>query len=947
MKKIFLSISILLLAIPQFLFGQQGWIKEFSGPDTERSSNLVKTQDGNYALLINSDVGFDNGIGAGSHLVKLDIEGNILFSNQLDSADYRAPMISTPDNGFLYLAGDFFEQYHVIKLDSLGNEEWVTLLNWADSTIASYYYDIILTTNGDFIITGKDANSTLDSSIVRRVDANFNEIWSYKKSDDYNLQSIAELSNGEIGIAGFTFTADGINRRVIKLDASGNEIWETSISDTAFTTGNSSVIVPKIVGLADGGFMAFNMNSQNARTQIRLDNDGNILWEKEIILSDTENNFYDIVQVSDGFILSGNINNLINSSPDVLLVKTDFNGNVVWEKKINNRTGTTYESGYSIIETDDSGLMGVATVTNATSFYLFKTDSLGRVYANEIKGTVAVDEQPNCIVDSNEIRMYNWIVAAQNSNHTYYTSTDSFGNYHLPLDTGDYVLTLYPPSPVWDVCENDINVSVNLNSIITEDFPIEAMIDCPYLIVGTAFPLARPCFDNNKLYVNYCNQGSLTASDTYIEIEIDSNLTYVSSSINLTAQVGNTLTFDLGDVAIGECGDFNIDLMLDCDTDIGESICIDSHIYPDTFCITNPNWNGAFVEVDVTCEDSTATFYLENTGDVTMPSQNEYIVIEDAILLFTNEFQLMPSEIDSFSIPTNGSTFQLIAEQVENAPGDPYPTAWIEGCGTNGNGSFSLGYLNQFSLGDNNPFEDTDCTFATAAFDPNDKQGFPLGYDDEHFIRPNTDLEYQIRFQNTGTDTAFTVVIRDTIAPELDIPSIQVGAASHDYTWRIFGENVLEFTFNVIMLPDSNVNEPASHGFVEFKISQKEDLPLGTVIKNNAAIYFDYNDPIITNETFHTLGENFITVSTQRPIKEDYSLLVRPNPLQEFAIFEMKKEIKNGLFELYDATGKLAWQQKFNGSEFELKRNNLNAGIYFYKISENGNAINSGKIVVN
>ena len=61
----------------------------------------------------------------------------------------------------------------------------------------------------------------------------------------------------------------------------------------------------------------------------------------------------------------------------------------------------------------------------------------------------------------------------------------------------------------------------------------------------------------------------------------------------------------------------------------------------------------------------------------------------------------------------------------------------------------------------------------------------------------------------------------------------------------------------------------------------------------------------------------------------------------------MKKEIKNGLFELYDATGKLAYQQKFNGSEFELKRNNLNTGIYFYKISENGNAINSGKIVVN
>ena len=62
----------------------------------------------------------------------------------------------------------------------------------------------------------------------------------------------------------------------------------------------------------------------------------------------------------------------------------------------------------------------------------------------------------------------------------------------------------------------------------------------------------------------------------------------------------------------------------------------------------------------------------------------------------------------------------------------------------------------------------------------------------------------------------------------------------------------------------------------------------------------------------------------------------------------MKKEIKNGLFELYDLNGKLAWQQRFNGNQFEFHRNeNLKSGIYFYKISENGQAINSGKIIIN
>ena len=119
------------------------------------------------------------------------------------------------------------------------------------------------------------------------------------------------------------------------------------------------------------------------------------------------------------------------------------------------------------------------------------------------------------------------------------------------------------------------------------------------------------------------------------------------------------------------------------------------------------------------------------------------------------------------------------------------------------------------------------------------------------------------------------------------------------------------------------------------------------MINNKAAIYFDFNDPVITNETFHTIGIDFITVSIQRPVSENYSLKVRPNPMQDFAVIELEKEIQNGFFELYDGNGKLAWQQKFHGKLFEIQRNQLHSGIYFYKISENGKAINSGKIIVN
>ncbi|MBK8427474.1 MAG: hypothetical protein IPL27_16535 [Lewinellaceae bacterium] len=83
------------------------------------------------------------------------------------------------------------------------------------------------------------------------------------------------------------------------------------------------------------------------------------------------------------------------------------------------------------------------------------------------------------------------------------------------------------------------------------------------------------------------------------------------------------------------------------------------------------------------------------------------------------------------------------------------------------------------------------------------------------------EIEYLIRFQNTGTDTAFTVMIMDTISTLFDITSLRPGASSHPYTFNLLGQGVAQFVFSNIMLPDSNVNEVASHGFVKLTIAPK------------------------------------------------------------------------------------------------------------------------------
>ena len=135
----------------------------------------------------------------------------------------------------------------------------------------------------------------------------------------------------------------------------------------------------------------------------------------------------------------------------------------------------------------------------------------------------------------------------------------------------------------------------------------------------------------------------------------------------------------------------------------------------------------------------------------------------------------------------------------------------------------------------------------TGSYDPNDKLATTsTGNTSVWQLNEDEWIDYTIRFQNTGTDTAFNVVITDTLQANLDPGSIIMGAASHNFTWELRDAGTLKCYFTNILLPDSNVNEPLSHGFVSFRIRPHLPLLPGTTIVNTANIYFDFNPPIIT-----------------------------------------------------------------------------------------------------
>lgn len=133
------------------------------------------------------------------------------------------------------------------------------------------------------------------------------------------------------------------------------------------------------------------------------------------------------------------------------------------------------------------------------------------------------------------------------------------------------------------------------------------------------------------------------------------------------------------------------------------------------------------------------------------------------------------------------------------------------------------------------------------SYDPNDKQENYAGNMPLKDIVDGKSLDYLIRFQNTGNDTAFTIVVRDTLDAQLDASSFSMLDASHNYQLSIKDGKYIAWVFNDIKLLDSFSNEPASHGYISYRIKPKVPIAIGSVISNRAAVYFDFNPAVLTN----------------------------------------------------------------------------------------------------
>ena len=561
-------------------------------------------------------------------------------------------------------------------------------------------------------------------------------------------------------------------------------------------------------------------------------------------------------------------------------------------------------------------------------------------------GNSSKSEDNDCTTFDPELPMEDIIIKAK-GNETWFTRTDTLaGDYEMFIDTGMYEVTAIPPLPFfWDSCTTTVNLPI-IGDTAWADFSMPSLGDCPFITVDLATPFLERCFEQD-IFIQYCNHGTLPADSVVLIIEIDSFLTLTDSILDWQPIPDTTglSTLTLPALDVNECLTIATPVLVSCDADLGRLHCITVNGWPNEICLMPAGWSGAEIQATATCEDTTVVLQLENVG--TGPSQPlEFVIVEDDVVLMTGEEDYAVAEVATYSMPSNGSYFRIESEQ---EPEHPFPgnvAAWNVGC--NGDGSSSVQFIQQFPLGDELGSEDSNCANNAGSFDPNDKQGSPLGFGPDHLIEPGTDIEYLIRFQNTGTAPAHNVVIRDTLSLLLNPSTVRVGAASHPFTWDFTGGNELVFRFDDINLIDSMSNEPASHGFISFKISHQANLPLGSVIPNSAAIYFDFNLPIITNTTLHQLGVDFLEIlSAEREVHTDHAnrLMVYPNPALNHAFVELPPNSHQ--VELFDCQGQLIQSRGLRGDRATVfERGNLPNGIYLLRATDvRGTEVGNAKLI--
>ncbi|MDO9323935.1 MAG: hypothetical protein Q7T80_03150 [Methanoregula sp.] len=236
---------------------------------------------------------------------------------------------------------------------------------------------VIGLSDGGFLVFGSTESFGTGAWVIR-TDADGRELWNktFGKGRATGINAVIEMRGGGFALAGTSdaFSNKGQGAWLVRTDSSGTELWNRTYGGEVFDSAESVAEYPK-GGLVIAGVRNTNSGKLQEALLVRIDSAGNTLWEKTYGGSGTDEARSVVVTRQDEIVFTGSSFSPGLTIDDFWVVKTDGEGNEIWNRKI---AGKGIERGMAIVQTPDNGfLVDEAVASDIWKIKLVKFDPDG------------------------------------------------------------------------------------------------------------------------------------------------------------------------------------------------------------------------------------------------------------------------------------------------------------------------------------------------------------------------------------------------------------------------------------------------------------------------------------------------------------------------------------------------------------------------------------------
>lgn len=870
----------------------------------------------------------------------------------------------------------------LIKLDKNGNKLWdkVYLVRFFGSAG-------LLKLESSLLVGGP--------SWLKKIDLDGNVIWDsvyYNHGNNGGVKIIKEKNYiylcADLIISANPISGNPINidYSITKIDTNGIIVWSKtfggSLKDnfkSAFLLQDQSII---LVGDSESnrGLDKTEDNKGISETVdywvIKIDSNGNKLWDRTIGGSHMDM-VKSVIEVDNKIYLYGlsysnksgdkSTNNINKISPnaitgeDLWLVCLDYFGNKIFDRTI----GGAIDAGQIYYINNHFVMTAVAGGSNKDNYRTVATYGLDDLWVfryedslisnspfKSVSGKVFADLGKNCQFDSSDLNLNNKLI--YNHIDGNYSITNS-GHYTIYLQNSDTAkLELINQN---DSMFNLDCLSNQIQTVVLKDPVKTARLDFPVQLKKRGHCLDITSFSNSLLRagrwgyykLDYVNNGFDTAYNTKLEILIDTSLIDSIYSPHTYNLVGNKLIFPLGNLRGFEAKSINYSIKLKGRFLLGTSICHKAFISPNCSLYSVVNYDSTKITAKTKCiSKNKIELELKNESNYNQKIASDIYIYKDDSLSNLSTFKLNANETKVLTYHLDSNTvFTSKLVLNNNDPVQPIIVLHDDKCALSKDFKPNNSVLNFHRQHDSREYEEN-CAIVRGSYDPNIKSVQPAGITSENYTSTGTELSYRIDFQNTGNDSAFRIVITDSLSESLNIATFIPGTSSHPYSVE-FEKRKVKFIFDPIALVDSVTNEPGSHGYVTFKIKHNSNIKPKTKIENGASIYFDFNPPIITNKVFNTIYDVLLIVRSASGVDKTEKLPIKvyPNPVTNTLNIGLSEPVTQLSIEVLDIQGKLI-KKILSPADLNVQINteNMENGIYILRCYSHDKVLIEQKIQV-